>query len=157
MKALTLIQPWAWAIAHAGKDVENRIWRPPESMVGQRIAIHAGKKFDDDAWAFLVDPGCSPIENLKPDENGLIPVPDESDCIRGAIIAVATIDHIKAIGEGPARFSPWYGGPYGWVLRDVIALRDSIECRGAQKLWTVQADHERAIADQIEAQRCRVN
>ena len=26
MKALTIKQPWAWAIIHAGKDIENRDW-----------------------------------------------------------------------------------------------------------------------------------
>lgn len=26
MKAISLWQPWAWAILHAGKDVENRRW-----------------------------------------------------------------------------------------------------------------------------------
>src|SRR5829696_3543555 len=27
MKAVSIHQPWAWAILHAGKDVENRTWR----------------------------------------------------------------------------------------------------------------------------------
>ena len=26
MKALTIKQPWAWAILHGGKDIENRNW-----------------------------------------------------------------------------------------------------------------------------------
>jgi hypothetical protein len=28
VKALTIRQPWAWAVVYAGKDVENRGWRP---------------------------------------------------------------------------------------------------------------------------------
>lgn len=39
MKALTVQQPWAWAIVHGGKDIENRTqawsYRGP-------LAIHAG-------------------------------------------------------------------------------------------------------------------
>ena len=27
MKAITVMQPWAWAIFHAGKSIENRTWR----------------------------------------------------------------------------------------------------------------------------------
>jgi len=27
MKAITIKQPWAWAIVFAGKDIENRSWR----------------------------------------------------------------------------------------------------------------------------------
>lgn len=41
VKAITVQQPWSWAIIHAGKNVENRtqLWtyRGP-------LAIHAGKK-----------------------------------------------------------------------------------------------------------------
>ena len=42
MKALTVQQPWAWAIFH-GKDVENRTTRWA-SLTGQRLAIHAGTR-----------------------------------------------------------------------------------------------------------------
>jgi len=44
MKALTLWPEWAWAIIHLGKDVENRTWHPPKNILGQRIALHAGRK-----------------------------------------------------------------------------------------------------------------
>ncbi len=46
MKALSIQQPWAWLILHGGKDIENRSWKLPKAMVGQRIYIHAGKRFD---------------------------------------------------------------------------------------------------------------
>ena len=43
--AISIRQPWAWAIFHAGKDIENRgpmaskaLFRP-----GLRVAIHASK------------------------------------------------------------------------------------------------------------------
>lgn len=42
MLALTLWPEWAWAICHLDKRVENRGWRPPERMIGERFAIHAG-------------------------------------------------------------------------------------------------------------------
>jgi len=43
MKGLTLRHPWAFAIAHWGKRIENRTWKPPKALIGQRIAIHGGK------------------------------------------------------------------------------------------------------------------
>lgn len=49
MRALTLWRPWTWAIYHAGprrKLIENRDWEPPRSVMGQIIALHAGKTFD---------------------------------------------------------------------------------------------------------------
>ena len=44
MNALTLHQPWASLIAHDVKKIETRSWAPPRQMIGQRIAIHAGKR-----------------------------------------------------------------------------------------------------------------
>lgn len=42
MRALTLKAPWGTVIAKHGKDVENRSWKPPDSILGERIAIHEG-------------------------------------------------------------------------------------------------------------------
>ena len=41
MKAMTVRQPWAWAIMHAGKDIENRTRNIAGSYRGPLI-IHAG-------------------------------------------------------------------------------------------------------------------
>lgn len=43
MKAITLWPEWVWAICCLQKRVENRGWIPPASMLGETIAIHAGK------------------------------------------------------------------------------------------------------------------
>lgn len=50
MRALTVRQPWAWAIVHGGKDVENRSRNAAGGYRGP-IAIHAGLREDDDAYA----------------------------------------------------------------------------------------------------------
>ena len=47
MKAITVRQPWAWAIMHAGKDVENRSRNIAGSYRGP-LVIHAAKSYDDD-------------------------------------------------------------------------------------------------------------
>ena len=49
MKALTLHQPWASLIADGRKPFETRSWAPPRSLIGRRIAIHAGRTVDPDA------------------------------------------------------------------------------------------------------------
>lgn len=48
MRILTVRQPWAWAIIHGGKNVENR---PRNIAGGYRgpVAIHAGLSVDMDA------------------------------------------------------------------------------------------------------------
>jgi hypothetical protein len=42
VKALTIRQPWASLIVAGAKPFEFRTWRPHASVIGQRIAIHAG-------------------------------------------------------------------------------------------------------------------
>ena len=42
-RALTLRQPWAWAVVFGGKDVENRTWKPRKPFT---LLVHAGI-----AWA----------------------------------------------------------------------------------------------------------
>lgn len=44
MKALTVRQPWAWAIASGKKRFENRNWKPSPKDVGTWIAIHSSAK-----------------------------------------------------------------------------------------------------------------
>ena len=44
LRAISIRQPWAWAVIHAGKDVEDRSATAPrqfKSAVGQRVLIHA--------------------------------------------------------------------------------------------------------------------
>ena len=42
--AITLHQPWASLIALGIKTVETRSWLAPERLLGQTVAIHAGKR-----------------------------------------------------------------------------------------------------------------
>lgn len=84
MHALTIIQPWAWAVAHAGKDVENRTWAPPAALIGQDIAIHAGKApVDEEALdglyevtGPLVDPRWATGEEQAESAQGLWRLPE---------------------------------------------------------------------------------
>jgi hypothetical protein len=50
MKALSIRQPWAFAILHLGKRVENRSWYTPFRGT---FAIHAAKKWGRDEQADL--------------------------------------------------------------------------------------------------------
>lgn len=51
MKALTIWQPWASLIIVGAKPYEFRSWRPPASIIGQRIVIHASAKKIDGVMA----------------------------------------------------------------------------------------------------------
>jgi hypothetical protein len=133
MKALTLKHPWAFAICHWGKRVENRTWHPPKSLIGQRFAIHGGKV--PTTYRELND--IRHVGTLVADRFGLPPgfrdVTLEEVLLPG-IVAVATLDSVIT---SPAE-DPWFDGTgYGWRLRDVIVLATPIEIKGAQGLWDI--------------------
>ena len=104
-KALSVRQPWAWAIIFAGKDIENRSWQAvnPALAVRDRIAIHAAKGMTREeyigATAFM-------------DEIG-VTCPPALDLWRGAIIG--TVEVIDVVSD---HHSPWFFGPRGLVLRN---------------------------------------
>jgi hypothetical protein len=122
MRGLTLHGCWAYAIAYDGKDVENRPWEIPERHLGTRIAIHAGN-----------NPGDEPAKRGKPWPKA---------CILATVtLAGSVADDGKYIGNltqaqaQAALDSEWYGGPFGWVLTDLIVLPRPIPCSGALGLW----------------------
>lgn len=103
--ALSVRQPWAWAIIHAGKDVENRSWQAVNHglRIRGRIAVHAAAGMTREEYvnaaAFMDEIGvsCPPAIELQ----------------RGGIIgSVEVIDVVISSS------SPWFFGPRGLVLRD---------------------------------------
>lgn len=130
MYALTVKQPWAWAIAkRAGderfKGIENRTWNPPRPAIGQLIAIHAGKSTDSREGILA----CGEILRKL---GFTLPVNDRHEAFdnKGCIIAVA-----RLVGTVTADYymqtntprDPWFFGPIGWQLEDVVAI-DPIPC-----------------------------
>lgn len=100
---LSIRQPWAWLIIHAGKDVENRTW--PTRIRG-RIYIHAAKTLTQDDYiaALLL---CS---SIGVDTRG---VPRMEQLDRGGLVGSVTLT--GCVGHSA---SPWFCGPYGFELRD---------------------------------------
>lgn len=155
MKALTIHQPWAWAIVAGHKDVENRAWKPPSWLVGQQLAIHAGLAFDVEAWEYLASGVSSPLpRHLIDPRSGLFAVPDETSATRGAIVGVATLEGYKVGGPVSSQWSrepvsPWHAGPVGWLLTDAVQLAEPVPCRGNQGLWDLPGHTERDVREQI--------
>ncbi|SEO65693.1 ASCH domain-containing protein [Nitrosovibrio sp. Nv6] len=105
MKALSIRQPWAWLILHAGKDIENRNW---STQLRGRVLIHAAKGMTRDEYSdgidFIVDQGLPPLP---------FDLPSFEQIERGGIIGSAEIVDCVADSE-----SPWFIGKFGFVLRD---------------------------------------
>jgi hypothetical protein len=100
MKALSIRQPWAWAILHAGKDIENRTWYTNFRGV---ILIHAGKKVDKEGIEFIEY------------QTGIL-LSKEMLITGGIIGSVEIVDCVTSSK------SKWFLGKHGFALRNPISL-----------------------------------
>lgn len=132
MKALTIKQPWADAIGHGEKRIENRTWQPPGKHIGTRILIHAGAAYDP-MGRFIIT-----------DRDALNSWPDA----RKAIIAVAELASVHAAADGCC--APWGElDVYHWELSDVIPLPEPVPAKGALGFWTPTPEVLAAVEAQL--------
>jgi hypothetical protein len=159
MRALSFLQPWLQAVLHLGKNVENRKWKPPEAMVGQVFALHASKGWDKDGEAFIVE-RHSPFAEGGHIVKEFVP--------RGAVIGAARLlgwsrwqtGHV-VIGTPTVDLvfiatSPWFFGPYGWLLGDIVELPRPVPCKGALGFWKMPADVEAEVERQLASKKATV-
>lgn len=108
--ALAVRQPWAWAIIHAGKDLENREWKrwKADWKFHGRVAILASSGMTraeyEDSRKFINSIATK-----------VCPLPHE--LIRGAVIG-----HVEITGNVWESQSPWFFGPGALTLRDPVAI-----------------------------------
>lgn len=156
MKALSLWQPWASAMAELLKFIETRSWLAPRSAWGTRIGLHAAQR----SPRLADQPGCL-------DWTWTLGLP------RGAIVATARLAFCGIVKFDPERgmdrvwvpaFSQghheieagWINlpeprsrerqlGNYSrdrclWYFEDIFKLDQPIPCRGFQRLWMIPHD-----------------
>jgi hypothetical protein len=121
--ALSIMQPWSWLIVNGHKDIENRNWL---TKFRGPVAIHAGKKIDEDCQMSLTysDGAHHPVtgENIVIDTGQrLISSDDLWDTYsppawsqqRGGIVGMAEIFDCVEVSE-----SEWFVGRYGLLIRN---------------------------------------
>ena len=139
MWAISLIQPWAWAILHAGKDVENRTWDLPAQFVGRRVMLHASKRVTRSDF----DDAADMIEELSE-----VKVPAYERVPMGGLVGAVTFTGSLAPGEGS---TPWHSREqFGWLVHDPVSLPEfCIPCKGALGFWRVPEE----LAERIRRMR----
>ncbi len=127
MKAITVRQPWAWAIMRAGKDVENRSRNIAGSYRGP-LVIHASKK-----PIGSMDPGRDFIRRVS----GYLPLIEHPSSLGVALGVVDLVDAHAATAIGcNGCVSPWgMPGHQHLVLTDPRPFPEPIPYRGALGLW----------------------
>jgi hypothetical protein len=140
MYALTLWQPWCYAMAHLGKRVENRPWHPPSWLIGQRFALHAGSTLHADSFESL--------RHLLPPGLDQRTLPLKAVC---ATVRLRSV--VRDAAELPGDQRQWFVGPFGWVVDDLLVLPHPVPCRGFQKLWQLPGEVLAAVRAQEDELR----
>ena len=141
--ALTIWQPWAHFLVTGAKRVENRDWPPPKALVGQWIAIHAGKRYDK-----------SGAYQIRAELDLDVPAADALPA--SAIVAVAVLDRVVTEdNDGLVWDDPWFVGAFGWYLRDVTPI-EPVPCPGARKLWVVRGPARAQVRARFLEARARM-
>lgn len=153
MRILTVRQPWAWAIIHGGKDVENRVRNIAGDYRGP-VAIHAGLAsaldWNDDGGA------GDQIARLAGFWPGIV------QCPTGAIIGVVDMADVhRGISEDGSEIcycSPW-AQIENWHLaltnprplsKSLTHWADGTPIKGALGLRNLTAEQERWVLDHAE-------
>jgi len=125
-RALTLRQPWAWAVIFGGKDVENRTWKPRKPFT---LLVHAGT-----AWS---EEGAEHLELLG------IGIP-EAATWGGQIIGA-----VEVTGATDDSDSPWaIDGYWHWTLENPRPADPPIPTRGRAALFRPPAGWEDSFRPQ---------
>jgi hypothetical protein len=133
LKALSGTECWFTAMLKFGKDIENRSWK---SSFRGTIALHAAKGMPRSEY----EKSKEYIERIT---GRAAPRPDELklQSIIGLIDIVDCVTSSK---------SPWFFGPYGFVVRNPVVLPEPIPCSGALSFWLLPLSVEEQIRQQLK-------
>lgn len=145
LMALTLQRPWAHAILYGGKRTENRPWRPWKKVIGEFIALHSGASYDKAGASWMLS-------------QGLYDPPAAHDCLAGCIVGLAKVtgykEHTGTLSEVFNENDPWFTGPYGWELDEIVPFEKPVMCAGSPGLWSVEDETlDRVVAEYVSALR----
>lgn len=138
MKALSVRQPWAWLICMGYKDIENRTWwlhMPPflnYPKTTKRIFVHTGKLSDVEAVGNDCQIEKWIIKRLTAKQRSHY---YSAIFTKGAIIG--EVDIMGCVDESK---SPWFTGPYGFVLANPKAYAVPIPCKGRLGFFEPEID-----------------
>lgn len=142
MKALTLQRPWAAAflLPTDPKRIENRKWKPPPKLIGQRIALHSGLGWWP-AWEYCERLLTSDVERVSWRQNHEMTGVFATAFVAGFVSG--PLDYLFEDVRGrtdEVLSSRWWIGTYAWILTNFVALPEPIQCTGHQGLWNLPAD-----------------
>lgn len=124
-KALSIKQPWAWAICNLPdafkKDIENRTW---STKFRGEFLVHSSKGFDAVGYVrmkwYLHELGYQGE------------IPTRGEFVYGAIVGKAELVSVTQKAR-----SRWFEGKFGYVLKNSMALKEPIPYKGQLRFFNV--------------------
>lgn len=154
MKALTIWQPWASLIIAGAKPYEFRGWIPPQSIVGQTIAIHAGARpvrkseisdlrmrlTSADAWTTaLIKEVALPLLERWHTAPGQLPL---SSVLGTAVLGQARggFDIVEEFGGVINDSDRDQHANFAWPMTKILKFEPFHPAKGAQGFWDWRTD-----------------
>lgn len=120
IRALSIMQPWADCIIQHGKNVENRSWSTQKRGY---VAIHASARLDKNRYEYVNE------------EYGIKLDPKNSSF--GSILGFAKIVDVVDRKSLTRETKKWFMGDYGFVLEDIIILKEPVPAKGSLSFWKI--------------------
>ncbi len=152
MRALTLWRPWSDAIVRGPKRVENRPWMPPAKMLGKLFAVHAGKTYNRGDWEMPEGYEPPDVRQSPTGIVGVVRLAGYLDMRNGRRRSETAAFERLASKVHFLDKDPWWAGPVGWFLEDVVAI-EPVPCRGAMGLWRVPDDVAELVRERLQEAR----
>lgn len=173
MKALSLTQPYATLVSLGAKRIETRSWATPYRG---RLLIHAAKGLGPVGGKrgykrlCSTEPFLSVLSLARQNTSdvfylvdyfmglpfgAIVAVCDLVDCVSTGLYS--SVQHGSEIWQVPPgnmsreySFGDYSPGRYAWLLADVQAFPESVECKGALGLWKPDAATMEAVMQQVK-------
>lgn len=154
MRAITVPQPGASAIASGLKHYLIQHGEPPRGMIGETIAIHADSRFTHDDAMYLKAlraNDCHPCFDEEPPLGCIVATATLKACLpseRAKIHVGKYVDDPEwRFEEDLTDFSP---GKFAWALTQVVAFDTPIPCKGPHHLLVdLSSEIEKSLNDEL--------
>lgn len=148
MLALTIRQPFAAAIVHGHKLIENRTWKTRyRGWIGIHAAGAVPTRKTLQEYAEIV--GKAEAAKSRPLEVSslvgfayLLQCLDKSELREGAKLPLRTLHAIEVC--------PFMSGPVLWIMTDAFPLREPIPMKGQLGIYSVPANVLKKLPKSIE-------
>lgn len=168
MKGISLTQPYAQLVALGQKKIETRSWHTNYRGL---LAIHAARGLGPVGGMTGLKALCAdnPFYSvlLYAVHQGILEAPAVETMPRGAIVAVCELvgclpinmyclgdssqgDTILPLPPEPElSFGDYSPRRWAWLLTNIRAVPEPVPCKGAQRLWTLDAQTLAAVEGQL--------